>query len=386
MPLADVRVVEVGQWLMVPMAAAILADQGADVIKVEPPAGDATRSLRSMGIVAGSVGHDPFHASSPVTEIANRGARSIMLDALSPGGREVLERLVRTADVFLTNCLPSVQQRLGIDPVTLQSVNPRLIVGRGSGWGPSGPMRDMPGFDTSSAWAAGGVSHTMTRSDGEPPPFPPGLFDIQAGLALAGAVGTALFHRERTGRGTVIDVSLLSTAWFAGQLDISTAPYSDAVAFKASDRRTTLNPLTNCYCTSDGRWIFLVAVKNSDQEWSSICEVLRRAELITDTRFADRQSRIAHAREAIDELDRSFAQRPFSFWITELERFAGAWAPQLTPLEVNEHVQAQPNGYIRKLESRGGDANAHHRKRAGGRGYRRAGADASCWHRQGDLL
>src|SRR5882757_1643328 len=177
-----------------------MADLGADVVKVEPPEGDPQRAL-----------HNSLNAydaaPKPHIEIPNRGKRSITVDLRIPAGQQVLHRLAGAADVFLTSYLPAVRRRLHLDVDDLVAINPQLIYVRGSGWGSRGTMADVGGFDMAAAWAAAGTQHKLTPpGSDEPITQPAAFFDLQGSNAIAGAVAMALFRRERSDRGAVIDV------------------------------------------------------------------------------------------------------------------------------------------------------------------------------------
>jgi formyl-CoA transferase len=217
-PMNGVRVVEVASWTFVPAAGAMLADMGADVIKVEPPTGDPQRSLRNM-LNLSHCGPNPF------LELPNRGKRSITLDLGSAKGHELLLDIVDGADVFLTSYLPESRVKLGFDVDAVRERNPDIIYVRGSGWGSKGPMDNTGGFDLAAGWASSGLAHRMTPDGGEPPMQPPAFFDLQGSTAITAAVSTALFNRERTGESSVVDVSLLNVGMWAMGPDIVGAPY-----------------------------------------------------------------------------------------------------------------------------------------------------------------
>jgi crotonobetainyl-CoA:carnitine CoA-transferase CaiB-like acyl-CoA transferase len=211
-PLEGVRVVEVANWTFVPAAGAALADLGADVIKVEAPNGDPQRALRNLLNLAED-GPNPF------LEVPNRGKRSFTADLTSEEGRRVLARVVAAADVFMTSNLAPVRQKLGIEVEDMRAANPNIIYVRGTGWGAHGPMADVGGYDVACGWATSGMAYKMCVEEG-PLAQPPGFFDLQGANTIAGAVGMALFKRERTGETSVIDVSLMNVGMWATAPDI----------------------------------------------------------------------------------------------------------------------------------------------------------------------
>ena len=220
-PLNGVRIVEVANWTFVPAAGAVLADLGADVIKVEPPNGDPQRALLNM-LNLGGGGPNPF------IEIPNRGKRSVTADLTTDAGRQALAAIVKTADVFVTSNLAPIRAKLRIDVDDIRAINPDVIYVRGTGWGPEGPMADVGGYDMACGWASSGMAYKMTpKADGgiEPLPQPPAFFDLQGANTIAGAIGFALFKRANTGETSVVDVSLLHVGMWALSPDITGSPY-----------------------------------------------------------------------------------------------------------------------------------------------------------------
>ena len=218
-PLEGVRVLEVAAWTFVPAAGAALADLGADVIKVEPPNGDPQRGLMNLLGSAERPGPNPF------VEIPNRGKRGMTIDLATGRGRELLLEVAATADVFLTSYLPAVRKKLGIELEDLRGANPQIIYVCGHGWGARGPMKNTGGFDLAAGWASAGMAAKMTRPGEEPMFQPAAFFDLQGANTIAGAIGTALFQRERTGVVTEVDVSLLGVGIWTLSPDIMAGPF-----------------------------------------------------------------------------------------------------------------------------------------------------------------
>jgi len=334
---SGVRVVEVASWTFVPAAGAVLADLGADVIKVEPPTGDPQRGLQNL--LANARGG----AANPFLEIPNRGKRSITLDLASAEGRAVLFELVATADVFLTSYLGSVRRKLAIDVADLRAVNERIVYVRGTGWGPAGPMAETGGFDLASAWATSAMAYKMTRPPFEPMFQPAAFFDLIGSNTIAGAIGSALFHRERTGEALDVDVSLMSVGMWALSPDIMVGP--EIGSLPPNDRTQASNPLVNSYPTSDDRWLYLVCLQ-ADRFWGELCQRLERPDLASDPRFVDLPTRAANAPACIQELEATFRSKPLAEWRRILDGFSGVWAPVLQPAELHDHPQVEANGYL----------------------------------------
>lgn len=337
-PLAGVRVLEVAAWTFVPAAGAILADLGAEVIKVEPPTGDPQRGLKNIL-------NFEIEGPNPFNEIPNRGKRSITLDLTTAAGRELVLKIAAKSDVFLTSYLPSVRAKLQLDVEHVRAVNPNIIYARGSGWGSEGPMRNTGGYDLAAGWASSGFASRLAESSptGTPPPQPPAFFDLQGGNTLAGAVSTALFKRERTGETSEVDVSLLNVSMWAMCPDLVSAPYSSQVSIPV--RETPGSPLVNWYKTADDRWIYLVLLQ-ADRFWGELCLAMQRPDLVDDARFNNMQTRTANREECVRVLDAIFAAATLEEWQRRFEGFSGVWAPVLDVKEVHRHPQIEPNGFL----------------------------------------
>jgi len=266
--LKGIRVVEVAQWWFVPAAGAILADWGADVIKIEHPvSGDPQRGLVTSGLIP-STGGVNFMIEQP-----NRGKRSIGIDLAHPRGRELLYRLVETADVFLTNFLPAARRRLQIEADDLRRINPKLIYVRGHGQGAEGPDREKGGYDAASFWCRGGICHALSSADAAAPVMQRAAFgDSTGGMGLAGGIAASLFHRERTGEAAVVDLSLLGTAMWIMAPDIIATKLIGG-EFPQFDRTQAPNPIVNSYRTKDKRWLFLNMLQ-PDRFWPDLCRRL----------------------------------------------------------------------------------------------------------------
>jgi crotonobetainyl-CoA:carnitine CoA-transferase CaiB-like acyl-CoA transferase len=332
-PLEGVRVVEVANWTFVPAAGAVLSDLGADVIKVESPTGDPQRALRNL-LNLGEDGPNPF------LEIPNRGKRSFTADLNLESGRKALARVLATADVFLTSNLAPIRRKLHIEVEDIRAANPQIIYVRGTGWGAHGPMADVGGYDVACGWATSGMAYKMSLPEG-PLVQPPAFFDLQGANTIAGAVGIALFKRERTGETSVIDVSLMHVGMWALAPDIVGTPFSGATG--PPDRTKPPNPGVNTYRTSDGRWIYLVLLQAA-RYWADLCNHLGCPELIEDERFVDDAARYTNRAACVAALDAAFGSKTLDELRLALDGFTGVWAPVLRPDEIPDHPQILPNG------------------------------------------
>jgi crotonobetainyl-CoA:carnitine CoA-transferase CaiB-like acyl-CoA transferase len=343
---AGVKVVELAHWVFVPVAGALLADWGADVIKVEHPVtGDGYRGLVAQGIGGPGV--------NPSMEMANRGKRSIGLDLKSEGGREIMLRLIEKADVFLTNHLPSVLERMGLGVEQLREVNPKLIYARGHGFGVRGPEADRPAYDSTAFWARGGLGETLTPSDLAQPIAQRGAVgDRNGAVHLAFGVSGALFRRERTGEGSVIDVSLLATGmWMLGS-DVIAAlqgTFHPAGPSVPAERQYPPNPLAANYRCADGRHIALCALQ-PDRFWPDICRAVGRPELAKDERFSSSKARYLNRQACTEELEAAFVSRDLADWSKAFRDEKFPWGPFQRVTELAEDPQVVANNYIGELE------------------------------------
>src|SRR5262245_30041428 len=342
--LSGVRVVEVAQWWFVPSAGAVLADWGADVIKIEHPVtGDPQRGLVTSGFFPDTGG------VNFMMEQSNRGKRSVGIDIANPGGRDALLKLVETADVFLTNFLPPARRKLGIDVDDIRAVSPRIIYVRGHGQGAREPDAERGGYDAASFWSRGGIGHALTPTAAAAPVMRRAAFGASAGgMTIAGGIAAALFHRERTGVGTVLDVSLLGTAMWILAPDIVMTRLTEQ-EMPVFNRTEAPNPIVNSYRTRDGRWIFLNMLQ-PDRFWADLCHHLGRDDMITDARFESGMARFMNRQDCVRELERVFASRTLAEWREALATVEGVWAPMQSAREVGEDPQAIANGYLSAVD------------------------------------
>lgn len=340
--LAGVRVVEVSTWAMVPAAGAILAEWGADVIKVEGPTGDPVRGLVTAGI-------DPT-GPRYTWEMWNRGKQGLALDLKEPRARQILRELVERADVFLTNVLPGQREALGVDEAAVRDANPTIVYGSGSGYGPSGPDADKGGYDAITFWARGGAASSVTPPGGGLVGMPAGAFgDALSGMALAGGVAAALARRARTGEGALVEGALLPTALWAMQMSITGAHASGLESMVVPTRQRPYNPLVNSYLTSDGRWIQLCMMQ-SDRFWPGLCAALERHDLVHDPRFADASARAENVEACVAELDTTFATRSLTQWRPRLAGQTGQWDVAQNVAEVLRDPQVTANRFVHHVD------------------------------------
>lgn len=333
-PLDGVRVVELGVWVAGPAAGGVLADWGADVVKIEPPTGDPARSFARM--LGGDV---PFN---PPFEMDNRSKRSIVIDFATPGGLELAHELLAGADAFVTNIRLDALERLGIDPGTLHERYPRLVYGIITGYGTAGPDRDRAAYDIGAFWARSGVVGLLTRRGAVPPFQRGGMGDHGAGMTLAGGISAALLARERTGEGQLVSTSLLRHGMYTISFDLNLA-LRFGVPLGVAEREQMTNPVINCYQDRDGRWFWLIGLEGQ-RHWPDVCRALERPEWIDDERFGNADGRKEHIVELIGAMDAIFATRARDEWAAIFDREDVWWAPVQTTEEVLVDEQAWAGG------------------------------------------
>ena len=349
-----VRVLEVAQFTFVPAAGAILADWGADVIKIEHPVrGDTQRGFLNMG----GVTLDPQRHT--LFEHPNRGKRSVGIDTSTPEGQELLYELARTCDVFLTNYLPHVRQKNRFDVEHIRAANPDIVYARGSAYGNKGPERGIGGFDGTAFWSRSGIAMAMSPED-LPGPLGPGIpafGDSIGGMFIAGGISAALFHREKTGEALELDVSLLSTAWWASGATIAQVMETGVSTRNAMPGTggAKRNPFMGNYLTSDGGTINFCIVSPTGLIRDTF-EHLGVPEAADDPRFADVPGLMENAGAASDIVLKAIAAKPFDYWRQHLKTLKGQWAPVQSFQDLLTDDQAVANDMVIEVEASDGGA------------------------------
>jgi crotonobetainyl-CoA:carnitine CoA-transferase CaiB-like acyl-CoA transferase len=346
-----IRVLEVAQFTFVPAAGAILADWGADVIKVERPVrGETQRGFIKMG------GFTMDSDRHPLIEHPNRGKRSVGIDVSTPGGQEVLYEIAKTADVFLTNNMPAQRQKNRFDVEHIRAVNPKIIYARGSAYGDKGPQRDIGGFDGTAFWTRSGIGQAFTPAElgGVLSQGIPAFGDSIGGMNIAGGIAAALFHRQRTGEALEVDVSLLSTAWWAAGASVTQGMESgDAMrSVMPNADEPSVNPFLGNYLTSDGGTINLCIVSPTAYVRDTF-EHLGLAELADDPRFSEVLALVENAAAATELIAKAIAAKPFEYWRQHLKTMKGQWAPVQSLVDLGTDEQAIANDMI--VEVKAGD-------------------------------
>jgi crotonobetainyl-CoA:carnitine CoA-transferase CaiB-like acyl-CoA transferase len=330
--LDGVRVVEVGVWVAGPSAGGLMADWGADVIKIEAPGGDPFRSVFAHLGYEGDYPNPPF-------ALDNRGKRSVVLDLRDDAARAALDRIVATADVFLSNLRTDALERLDLDAPTLSARYPRLVYASVTGYGLDGPDRDRPAYDVGAFVARAGIADLMVPNDTPPLNLRGGFGDHVTGLsALSGILG-ALYAREHTGAGQVVECSLLQSGMYAVGWDLGMQLTNGKVQ-KTYPRTANATPLVNSYRTADDRWFFLLGLE-ADRHFPGLCEAIERPDLLTDERFAHGGERVRNRRVLIAEFDEVFATRTLDEWAAIFDQHDVWFSVVQTLAEVTEDPQAQ---------------------------------------------
>jgi crotonobetainyl-CoA:carnitine CoA-transferase CaiB-like acyl-CoA transferase len=345
-----VRVLEVAEHTFVPAASALLADYGAEVVKVEHvERGDAMRGLASSGLaIMGTSVH-------VLLEHSNRGKQSIGLDLTSPEGLDVLYKLAATCDVFLTNKLPQVRSKLKIDLDEIRAANPDIIYVRGTGQGERGPEADRGSYDALSYWSRSGVAMGMKHADLDyvPAPPAPAFGDSIGAMTIAGGIMGALYHRERTGEATTVDVSLLGVGMWSMGAALALSLQHGVGWAPPPPGAPTGNPLSSTYRTKDGKFVNLCCLQAA-KYWAEACHVVGRPQAATDERFADAAAIKENVAAAAELLRDAFAERTGDEWRQQLAGFSGQWTMVQDTLEAASDPQALANGYVQDCETADG--------------------------------
>jgi len=337
-PLEGISVIDCGAWLQEPMAAALLGDLGADVIKIEARGtGDPMRGIMSATYQT---------ERQAQFETLNRSKRGITLDLTKQQGREIVCKLIEKSDVFMHNFRPQAAKRLGLDYETLFPLYPRLVYAQASGWGLEGPDSGKGAFDVAAAARTG-----LMEFEGDPgmPRRPAGgMCDMAGALCLALGILAALQARERLGRGQMVDTSL-----FGSTITLLSFPVTQALAFGSNlvrgTRAETRNPFYNWYQCADGEWLHLLMLQ-AERYWPAFCEVAGIKELEKDPRFENLRTMVEHRGDLVPVLERVFATKPREEWMRIFAEHDFPCAPIKNFLELGDDPQALANDYIMEVD------------------------------------
>jgi formyl-CoA transferase len=340
---AGLKVIDCASYIAGPAAATILSDFGADVIKVEPPGmGDPYRYLYR-------VEGNPVSPKNYYWQLTSRNKRSLAVNLKTQAGVEIMSKLIKNADVFIINFPPHVRKALGLTYEDVSRLNPKMIYADLTGYGEKGPEADKPGFDETAYWARTGFMD-FARMAGSPPVFSVGgTGDHAAATALYSGIVTALYRREKTGKGCHVTTSLIGTgawavaAWLQASLD-------GGDPARVQDRTNPVNPLINTYQTQDDRWLMLCFVAE-EKEWPGLVQTINKPDLLTDQRFADIKSRKQNAKELTGILDEAFASKPLGYWREMLDKMRLTFSVVQTIQELASDEQLKLNDNIRPIKN-----------------------------------
>ena len=336
--LRGVRVLEIAEWGFVPSAATILGDWGADVVKIEHPRqGDPIRGLVTAGLIPGASGRNFF------VEHLGRHKRSVGLDLAHPDVRAVLDRLLERSDVLLTSFLDPARARLRLEYEDVRRINPRIVYARGHGQGRTGPDANRGGYDGVAFWARGGIADRLGTPGRPPLQQRPAFGDFIGGLAIAGGVAAALWHRERTGEGIEVDVSLLGTAMWVLSPDITAALMYGRMLPQAGAMPSPPNPLVGTYFCADDKGLVLMMLQ-SERFWPLFAPTIGRPDLLE--RYPSADARRDHADTIRADLTAHFRTRPRADWIALLAPSECIWGPFQSPMDLPDDPQVAANGYL----------------------------------------
>lgn len=337
-PLSGIKVVEITMFQQGPVAGMRLGDLGADVIKVEPKTGDPARGfMRVIGTMVGLKGRNYYFENN------NRNKRSIVLDLNNEKGKELFFELIDKADVFLNNLSVEAPIKMGIGPDVLMKKNPKLIYAQASGWGRKGPDANEYSFDYTGI-ARCGLMMSCGERGGPPAQILPGMADELGGLICAWGITAALYAREKTGKGQLVDTSLMGSLIAMLGL-IMAAPAILGQEFPREVRSEAGNPIYNHYQCKDGKWLALAHLQ-PDRYWGNVCRALDMCDLENDPRFNTIESRGEHAKELISIMDQKFAARLRDEWLKKLKAENCICTPVQSPIEVSNDRQALANNYF----------------------------------------
>ena len=339
--LEGIRVLSMGQIVAIPAASSVMADWGAEVIKLEPLTGEMHRGVRT------NQGVDVSGQINWVMQVLNRNTRGLAVDVKQEGGKEVIHKLVREVDIFMSNYERTSVQKLGLDYATLSKLNPRLIYGFVSGYGPVGPDRNERGYDFTAGWARSGMMYMIGEPGTPPAPQRAGMIDSTAGAHLVGGICAALLRREKTGKGGEVEVSLYHAGAWSMHMDVQTA-MGGRIPMK-HDRTKATNPIWNSYRTKDDRWFWL-AMLQPDPAWPGFCRAIGKPELQNDPKFDTIDHRRENCVELVRIIEESLASKTMAEWEVLFREHNCIYGRVQSPLEVTTDPQATAAGFFADVD------------------------------------
>src|SRR5579885_690127 len=340
--LSGLRVIDCSTYIAGPAAAVILSDFGADVIKIErPPHGDPYRYLVQVPGM-------PVSDQNYCWILDDRNKRSVALNLADPEAREALMKLVRRADIFITNYQPQLQRKFKLEYPDLSAINSRLIYASVTGYGEIGDDAEKPGYDATAYWGRSGLMYSMHNGDAEPVQSPAGFGDHPTSMTLFAGIMLALYRRQLTGEGSRVTTSLMANGTWSNSCLVQAALVGAEFPIRRT-RKTALNPLVNHYVTRDGQRIFFCLL-DAPRDWPNLCKALGFPELIEDPRFSTTAARSENSAELIARIDEALAQCDLVHWARLLKEYDLIWGPVPLPKDIPRDPQFEQNYVFAEIE------------------------------------
>lgn len=333
--LEGIKVIEMATYVAAPSAGGIMADWGADVVKIEPLTGCPMRNFYASAMTDN-------YPDNPVFDLNNRGKKGIAINTGEEEGRNLVRKLAKSADVFITNVRPSQLEEQGLHYAALHALNPKLVYASVSGFGLSGPEKDKPGFDSVAFWAKSGLAWIMTPQDMTPNPIRIAVGDHVTGLATASGIMAALLQAQRTGQGCLVESSLIRSAAYVMGSDFSTYLRYQRVA-RTKPREQSIVPMTNFFETRDEQWIFINA-RPGEPDWPNFIRALEAQYLDADDRFKTARDRRKNAAALLEYVDAAFRERDYADWVARLDAEGIIYAPVQSYEQVLQDPQIHAAG------------------------------------------
>lgn len=336
LPLEGIKVIEYANYVAAPVTGRLLADWGAEVIKVEPLSGD---SMRFVGMQWNFPIDDE---ENPLFEIENSGKKGIMVDTTTEEGIDLIYKLLEDADIFITNTRQKALDRSGLDYWTMKEKAPHIIYGHLLGYGDNGPAKDNPAFDYTAYFARGGIAMSLMEKDTAPCNAVAGLGDHSAGMSLAAGILAALHKQKQTGKGERVTVSLFHTAVFGMGIMVSAAKYDYQMPIT---RRQPPNPLNTTYKCADGTWVQL-AFFQYDKWFPGFCDIVIERPDLKDSKYSTLKSAVNYTEEFVIMMEEEFIKRPFDEWAERLQKAGIPYEKLATPTDILNDEQCWANDYL----------------------------------------
>ncbi len=339
--LEGIKIISMGQIVAIPSASSTMADWGADVIKLEPLTGEMHRNMKT------NQGVDMSGSINWIMQVLNRNSRSLAIDLKQEEGKAAIYKLIKNADIFMCNYERNSVKKLGLDYATLSRINPRLIYGFVSGFGPVGPDKDERGYDFTAGWVRAGLMYMIGEPGTPPPPQRAGLIDSAAGAHLVAGICAALLEREKTGQGKEVEVTLYHTGAWSIAMDTQMAAGGKQLV--KHDRTRPQNPIWNSYRTKDNRWFWL-AMLQPDPAWPGFCQAIGKPELENDPRFNSIDARAGHSPELVRIIEDALATKTMAEWEQVFRTYNCIYGKVQTPAEISTDPQAVAAGFFTEVE------------------------------------